>query len=1447
MSEERTSKNIVWTIERQLKAYTENSEKMDRHEILWHAWKHNKQWLSQLQEWIMPSYPTYSKHDESHSLSVLHNIEMMLGEENIRKLSASDCFLLLHVVYIHDVGMCITHEDRKSLTSDPQFIAFLKEVRANGDRSMKKYADLLLTYCKEMPDLDSDDAVLNIKLEIYYAILYLIPEYKRSQHGKASRDMLEKWIDDPEKLGIGFSTSGVPSRFFHTIAACAATHTCYDFNEILKLCRADGGFANDYIHPRFAAVLLQLGDALDLDNNRFHPLVKEFMGTIPHTSEIHFDKHHSIRRLRISPEKISIEANCELPEALRQINLECETIKEILKQATFHWSVIRPSNLNMVLPDFEAVNLLVKGERIPANLINAKFQIQQKKAFHLLQGSNIYEKEPYVFLREIFQNALDTSKLQYWIDWKGSRWFQKKANKESQADIVEMGQKLSPLAYPIEVEFHLARREKYGRNYDYDLLDEERDSYESTDLVGNKYVYGVLVRMIDHGVGMTAETIQAIADLGSSYSQDPLKREIEEMSEWLLPTAEFGIGLQSIFLVADFFKVYTHPRTNDKYEIVFEATGDKGKGIINVTPLNSKEKEEIQRQYGSTVEVFVPWEEKWKRRDEDPEKEDQEDEEEFWLTRDPFEDNREEMTELYNARNLSFHLIGYLNSLVGEMLFPIKVRLYEFDESWRKLFRDEFTEKNLRVEWEIYDKEERYYSAEDSDMALISDEIGNERAELIWSYGFGKDKDEDKFYGSVKVMNDDYQYMLDCQKVKLYLWDKRNHTYARFGADRIQALRKKAKLLKVVKKHLYTKIYYKGVYVTAEDLGEDIDFLEYIDIKGKMDEKFLAISRNDFTKDGYRYIQDQIYPNILKAARKALKDCEKEGDEKEKKKCVIDRIKEKLTEWIKDPKMEVDEMQQAILSAIGMAVFGQIRSGSDYLGPSHQEKFEKWSKFLMNLGKWIEDNKKRDEEWKTSTLFNFTAYELEGEDFTIGHQSEMNIAEIMNPNNKFAIISKREKKGRTWEEYLLYLNALEIQKIKLNESKPYFLEEWVDEIKKEWDEKKREDILEKIESWGDSIKDTFLNWFKESIIREKKAMLLNQNYVLNWMLKKLPSIAMFSDKEATIRINVLSLEYTDSIYFDRFSRWNIYQRMLEDYKKRAESRSEKKFRFSTIAMTGYCQLAVETEHPDIFFVKRGKISRLGQRYMIMPVTGSQLDKLFELVKEWDLSNKEGKAWIKFQKEYRLFIRYIDHVKSRIKKWTKKEEQDWQEGDQKKFEQAIEKYSDILSIANQKFWGVFDKFFSEKGKEVIEKQDEEIKEELKEISIKELTEEKLDELMFYTLNVLNEEEKKETETWIKEKLLPYHSDGFKRNLIGDEDKDRMKEEMLEECGFKDGHFVGEEFSRIQRLIQYVEREGWIKLSKERYLRLYEFLVKNIIDDIITIASEEAQKQFEAKFR
>lgn len=86
---------MPWTIEHQLEAYARDPRHTDRHETLFWSWKQLSRWLSNLLSFTISSFPTYSNHDETHCRSVLHNIECLLGEAEIRRLSPTDCFGIL--------------------------------------------------------------------------------------------------------------------------------------------------------------------------------------------------------------------------------------------------------------------------------------------------------------------------------------------------------------------------------------------------------------------------------------------------------------------------------------------------------------------------------------------------------------------------------------------------------------------------------------------------------------------------------------------------------------------------------------------------------------------------------------------------------------------------------------------------------------------------------------------------------------------------------------------------------------------------------------------------------------------------------------------------------------------------------------------------------------------------------------------------------------------------------------------------------------------------------------------------------------------------------------------------------------------------------------------------------------------------------------------------------
>lgn len=59
----------------------------------------------------VPAYfPHFSIHDASHSANIIKYLSMLLGRDNIEKLSVSDLLMLCVAAYAHDISMSVSYE-----------------------------------------------------------------------------------------------------------------------------------------------------------------------------------------------------------------------------------------------------------------------------------------------------------------------------------------------------------------------------------------------------------------------------------------------------------------------------------------------------------------------------------------------------------------------------------------------------------------------------------------------------------------------------------------------------------------------------------------------------------------------------------------------------------------------------------------------------------------------------------------------------------------------------------------------------------------------------------------------------------------------------------------------------------------------------------------------------------------------------------------------------------------------------------------------------------------------------------------------------------------------------------------------------------------------------------------------------------------------------------------
>ncbi len=1194
---EKQECHISFTIERQLKAYTECKDHTERHDILWHEWNHNKRWLMHVQQLIMPSFPSYSMHDATHSEAILHNIEMLLGEENVKLLSATDCFLILHTVYIHDIGMCITHDDKIDIINNTEFHKFIEEVRLTGTSEMSKYAEILLRECSDVEsrvEKKEYKKLLQKKLEISYAITYLLAEFRRKEHGDISSKKLKEWIDSPEKLGIGFSAIEIPSRLFYIIANCANTHTKWDFEAVFELHQEDSGFAHDYVHPRFIAILLQLGDALDMDNNRFHPLTKEYLGEIPKTSELHYGKHKAIRRLRITNQKISICADCKDQDELRLVRKECDSIKTILKNISYHWSVIRPKELNIGLPSLDRTELLLKGKRIPEELVESKFEISQDKAFHLLEGNNIYTDENFVFLRELLQNAIDATKLQYFRDCKR----QNRRNQNVEIDISlspdDVKKILSPEQYPVEIEFKVVKKK------DDKITEFSKEDYDQLKDGFFDFECGVLVGIRDYGTGISAKDINEIAKVGTSYEKR--KAEVEKMPKWLRPTGTFGIGLQSVFLVSKILRAKTYTRKDENYEITFYPRSNEMDGYINVMLTEHKDGDKEEPYCGTRFEVFVPYSKK-KLHNESPE---------TWNGTDPFEKGYDNMQMLRHTRELIKQMAFYLGEMVGEPLFPIGLWIIDpcFDVREDFIYNDLFTKKFRETGMTVHINNRD-----------IKEDKSLNRFPVSWAYGLNPE-----WY--IKNDSNGDMYFFDPDKIKLYVWNHECNAYACMGIDRILSMREQINIDESFHHGDGIKIYYKGIKVAEKFFKEDANLIEYIDLKDTLNSRLLKLNRNGFSKEGDEELET-VYQKILITVRNALKfygttiidiveeNPNKNGKDKEKIEVqkLFDRVKKGIMESLFSSDEEsLNKAEEKLLSIAALIYYAMVSERYELFSTENSNKISKWNTLLSQILNDLNmiDKNSIDKLGNKSTLFSIPIWKFKEynsykkESFTVENDNcifdgqssssqkegylfeneKVTILDIINVERKFAIFSIRENNSHFWNEYVIDITSCH-----------NVLKNNLEELRCTSSHEKREEIMNEVEKFKESFFDSSIYNYEDDIQKNKVRKIM---HIIRWLLSNVPTMAIFSSENGDQRLNILDPEICDTVYFDRNMKYLVFERMIEKYEQKHVSR------FSTTVWSGYRYLGLEKNRNSVLHIKRGRMSEIGCCQMIFPINGKNL-------------------------------------------------------------------------------------------------------------------------------------------------------------------------------------------------------------------------------------------------
>lgn len=572
-----------YTLERHLEEVCRLDRKF---ELLDSVWKLNKKTLISALSAVTFNFPHYSLHESSHSETIIINIESFLGEDRIRKLEPTDTWLILMAAYSHDIGMIIlqkTIEESLAKNTLQEYLTSL--IEQSRDKDLKEAASLLLNIQKH--SLPPDKSVF----ELRKSITLITGEFFRRNHYIRSKDILSGKDEDFRRVLSNFYSDLIPNRLLHLLGEIAFSHgTSFDY--ILESLQFESnGISRDKIHPRFVASLLRLGDILDVDDKRFNPISERLLDKqLPSTSELHKIKHASVRHLLIKPNIIEVTVDCPDIQVYRIARQWFDWLEHEAEDQYRNWSFLAPDYLTGHPPTIapNGIKVLYKSVIPDPELMNLRFTLKPQKAIEIFEGKGIYEDSSYVFLRELVQNALDASKIQLWKDILNGNYTEIiYAHLKQKYHYIEYSEKANIHRY---INFPDDIPTQVLQNYQIDLIVDWADQTKKE----------ILIKVIDKGYGISREDLLRITNnVGDSRSKDLNFIDFKKtLPYWLKPTGAFGIGLQSIFLVTDSFKVKTKSDSDIAYEIVFNSAKNGEYSFIN--------NEKVHFPRGTTVEVIIP-------------------------------------------------------------------------------------------------------------------------------------------------------------------------------------------------------------------------------------------------------------------------------------------------------------------------------------------------------------------------------------------------------------------------------------------------------------------------------------------------------------------------------------------------------------------------------------------------------------------------------------------------------------------------------------------------------------------------------------------------------------------------------------------------------------------------------------------------------------------------
>jgi len=429
----------------------------------------------------------------------------LLPDTVIQQMAPLETAALILSAALHDIGMAPRREYIEEIMTDEDGHAAVSDTRREYLIFREGYPSIK----RRINELESEGRTR----ERFELEAFLLREFLREEHAERTKAELFS------RFGGELVYAGFP--FVAQLSEVCASHTddpsrLADLN-CHELVRSPG----EYTNWRFVAVLLRLADSLDFDRARAPLVLFEQLGVRDAVSVAEWQKLRSVNAWDIRPGRIALSAKCPDPvvekglrDYVRTVEVELRAARGILQSMHAPDVPDLSTRYDLILPESIDVRNVGPQEGLHGPLyrfLDLGFKLDDESIMSLVMGVSLYG-DRVLFLRELLQNAVDTCRL-----------------RKSLSEVAGIVYEPSVVV----------------------ALTHEKDRWFLT--------------VEDNGMGMD-ETIVSrhLTRVGRSYYRS--SQFLQERAKAGIPfdpVSTFGIGILSVFMVADLMRIETRAISHD--------------------------------------------------------------------------------------------------------------------------------------------------------------------------------------------------------------------------------------------------------------------------------------------------------------------------------------------------------------------------------------------------------------------------------------------------------------------------------------------------------------------------------------------------------------------------------------------------------------------------------------------------------------------------------------------------------------------------------------------------------------------------------------------------------------------------------------------------------------------------------------------------------------------